>query len=242
MLSAMFALASPVRADFLEALYGLTEGNPFFIEEVLKALVAAGEIFYHDGIWDRRPLAEIRIPRSIHDTVQRSLARVSEHARHILALAAVVGRGFDFALLQALSDLAEGELIAALKELIAERLVVEESGERFAFRHALVREAIYSDLLVRERAALHSTIATTIERQGDQAVDQHLADLAYHFSEAGLWQQARVYARRAGEHALRMDAPRTAIEQLTRALDAARHEGMSRSLSCCSCVVRHTRR
>ena len=55
MLSAMFALASPVRADFLEALYGLTQGNSFFIEEMLKALVAAGEIFYHDGIWDLTP-------------------------------------------------------------------------------------------------------------------------------------------------------------------------------------------
>jgi DNA-binding CsgD family transcriptional regulator len=222
LLGALFALERPARPEFLNALYSLTEGNPFFLEEVLKSLVAAGEIFYHDGIWDHRPLSEIRIPRSVQDAVGRRAAQVSESARHVLALAAVAGRRFDFALLLALSGLTEQDLLAVLKELIAAQLIAEESSERFAFRHALVREAIYSDLLARERAALHRAIGTAIEGIAGQSVEQYLPELSYHFFEAGAWEQAQTYAWRAGEQALRLDAPRAAVEQLTHAADAAR--------------------
>jgi predicted ATPase len=227
MLSALFALDRPVRADFLDAVYTLTEGNPFFIEEAVKALIATGEIFYHDGAWDRRPLAEIRIPRTIYDAVRRGVARVSEAARRILTLAAVVGRRFDFALLLALADVPETELIAALKELVAAQLIVEESSERFAFRHALTREAIYAGLLARERVALHRTIGETIERLVPQTVDQRLPELAYHFFEARQWGPALTYGRSAGEQALLLDAPRAAVEQLTRALEAAGRIGIT---------------
>ncbi len=223
MLAAMFALEIPVRVDFLEALFALTEGNPFFIEEVLKALVGTGEIYYHNGMWDRRPLAEIRIPRSVQDAVQRRTIKMSVSARHVLALAAVVGRGFDFSLLLTLSELSEIELLAVLKELIAEQLVVEESSDHFVFRHALVREAIYADLLARERASLHRTIGETLERLAKQSVNQHLPELSYHFSQAEEWARALTYARRAGEQALQFDATRAAVEQFTRAIDAARH-------------------
>ncbi len=223
LLGALFALERPARPEFVDALYSLTEGNPFFLEEVLKSLVAAGEIFYHDGIWDRRPLSEIRIPRSVQDAVRRRAAQISESARRALALAAVAGRRFDFALLLALSNLAEPDLLTALKELIAAQLIVEESSERFAFRHALVREAIYSDLLARERATLHRAIGTAIEGIAAQSVEQYLPELSYHFFEAGAWKQAQTYAWRAGEQAMRLDAPRAAIEQFTRAADAAGH-------------------
>ena len=81
----------------------LTEGNPFFIEEAVNALIAGGEIFYHDGAWDRRPLAEIRIPRTIYDAVQRGAAQVTDAARQVLTLAAIVGRRFDFDLLLSLA-------------------------------------------------------------------------------------------------------------------------------------------
>src|SRR5262249_30094757 len=151
----------PVRAELLDAIYMLTEGNPFYIEELLKALVAAGDIFYADGAWNRKPLAELRIPRSLHDAVQQRVAQLSDGARRVVELAAVVGRRFDFALLQRLAHLDERELLGLIKELIAAQLVVEETDERFAFRHALTRQAIYAELLARERAALHRTIAET---------------------------------------------------------------------------------
>jgi DNA-binding NarL/FixJ family response regulator len=222
MLGAMFAQVHPIRADFLDAIFALTDGNPFFIEEVVRGLVAAGDIFQHDGMWDRRPVTELHIPRSVHDAVRREIARASEPARHILRLAAVVGRRFDFSLLLALTDHTEAEVVQALKELIAAQLVVEESSERFAFRHALVREAIYAGLLTRERAALHRAIGECIERLAAQSTDQRLPDLAYHYAEAGVWESSYIYARRAGEQAIQLDAPRAAVAHFASVFEALR--------------------
>ena len=100
MLQAIFDLGRPVQSAFLDAIYTLTEGNPFFIEEILKSLIAASEISYIDGVWDRKPLGELHIPRSIADAVQQRSQHLSESARQLVVLAAVAGRRFDFAVLQ----------------------------------------------------------------------------------------------------------------------------------------------
>ena len=241
MLRAIFALPSPARLELPDLIYALTEGNPFFVEELLKSLITAGDIFYVDGRWERKSLSELHIPRSVQDAVQQRTDRLSVDGRRVLILAAVAGRRFDFALLQQLTHDDEDQLLQSIKELIAAQLVVEESEERFAFRHALTRQAVYADLLVRERKALHRTIAETMERlygpgrpQGSPLHpaplpplhDAHLADLAYHFYEAGAWEKALGYAQRAGEQAQAMYAPRAATEQFTRALDAAQKGAM----------------
>jgi len=221
MLRAIFALPHSLRLELLALLYALTEGNPFFVEEVLTSLVATRNIFYANGHWERKELHELSIPRSVQDAVQQRTDRLSAPAQQVLTLAAVAGRRFDFALLQELTHHDEEHLLQLIKELIAAQLVVEESTEQFAFRHALTRQAIYADLLVRERKALHRTIADMMERLYRAAPETRLADLAYHFYEAGTWEKALLYAHRAGEQAQAMYAPRAAIEQVTRALDAA---------------------
>ena len=232
MLYAIFALRRSVftvpplaQGELLDAMYTLTEGNPFIIEELLKSLIEAGDIFYEQGRWKRKPLSELHIPRSVQDAVQQRTVHLSEGARQVLNLAAVAGRHFDFALLQALTHQDEAQLLPLIKELIAAQLVVEESAEKFAFRHALTREAIYAELLARERKVLHGTIAETLERLYTAAYDAHVAELAYHFYEAGTWTKALEYAQHAGEKAQGLYSSRAAIEHFTRALDAAHHLG-----------------
>lgn len=219
MLRVIFELTRPVRTEFLDAIYDLSEGNPFFIEEVLKSLVATGDIFYVEGRWDRKALEELRIPRSVQDAVRRRLEGLGLEAGRLVTLAAVAGRRFEFSLLQVLTQHDEAELLGLIKELIATQLVVEESAERFAFRHALTREAIRTTLLARERRALHWSIAEVLQHLQPQ--EAHLSDLAYHFFEAEVWDKAFAYARRAGERALSLHAPRTAAEQLSRAFLSA---------------------
>lgn len=223
MLQAIFALPRSTRLEFFDAIYALTEGNPFFVEEVLKTFVARGELFYTHGRWERKPLGELHIPRSVQDAVQQRTHQLAESARQVATLAAVAGRRFDFGLLQHLTGYAEPRLLQAIKELIAAQLVVEESAEQFAFRHALTRQAIYADLLGRERQALHHRIANTMEELYTSTAlrDAHLADLADHFFEAGVWAKALNYGQRAAEQAQRLYTPRAVVEQATRALDAA---------------------
>ena len=86
MLQAIFNLKGPVRTEFLEPIYTLTEGNPFFIEEVLKALVAAGEVFYVDEGWTRKSMQELHIPPSVQDAVQRRTQHLRAEARRLLTL------------------------------------------------------------------------------------------------------------------------------------------------------------
>jgi DNA-binding CsgD family transcriptional regulator/tetratricopeptide (TPR) repeat protein len=227
MLQAIFALQRPVLADTLDAIYTLTEGNPFFIEEILKSLVTTGEIFYDDGTWKRKTLQELSIPQSVQDAVQQRTDHLSPPAKQVLTFASVAGRRFDFALLQRVMHCDEEQLLVLIKELIAAQLVIEESAERFAFRHALTQQAIYGNLLTRERRALHRTMTETIEElHGTSLQDAQVADLAYHFYKAGVWVKALEYGQRAGEKALALYAPRAAVEHLSRALDAAQRQAI----------------
>ncbi len=227
MLQTIFGVDSPVPADLLHAIYALTEGNPFFIEEVLTVLGAERRIVAADGGWSREELRCPQIPRSVHDAVQQRLKTLGGPARDVLTLAAVAGRRFDFDLLRTLSGHDEAALLHVMKELVAARLVVEETGDRFVFRHALTREAIYVGLLDRERRLLHRQIAEAIECDYATSSETRLDDLATHYDAAGCWMQALEAARRAGMRAVSLHAPRAAVEQFTRAVKATRALGLS---------------
>jgi DNA-binding CsgD family transcriptional regulator/tetratricopeptide (TPR) repeat protein len=228
----IFGLPHTVSADFVAAIYTSTEGNPFFIEEMLKSLVASGEIMYGEGKLERRssemgtaqgvPMPNHpHLPRSTSLAIQQRLHHLSVEAREVLSFAAVLGRRFDFAMLQYLTGRNEVDLVRLVKELIAAQLLVEESDDVLAFRHTLTRQAAYADLLARERRSLHHSVAQTMERLYADELDSHLGDIAYHYYMAREWTKVLAYAQRAGEKALALYAPRAAIEHYTHAVDAA---------------------
>jgi predicted ATPase len=222
---AIFELQRPVSTEFVQAIFELTEGNPFFIEEVLKSLLTAGDIFWRDGVWDRKPLRQIRIPRSVQVAVEQRAARLEDGCRKVMLLAAVAGRQFDFDLLKALTGMEEAALLGHLKQLVAAQIIVEETAEQYAFRHALTREAVYSTLLQRERQQYHRAIAEILERRFQDRPDLHAAELAHHYYLAGDWAKVTAFAQRAGDRAQAMFAPREATELYTRAIEAAEHLG-----------------
>lgn len=211
MIASIFAQQQPVQPDFVAMVHQLTDGNPFFIEEVLKSLVVAGDIFQAYGSWTRKPLEVLQIPRSVADAVQRRTRTLSPAAQSLLQLTAVVGRRFDFQLLQALTNHNEWTLLQLLKELMAAQLVVEETADRFAFRHALTRQAVYHQLLRREQRVLHQTIAHKLEDLAVSGLTVPLPDLAYHFFAAESWEKAVEYARRAGEQAQALFVDRKSV-------------------------------
>lgn len=225
MVQAIFRQSHPTRAEFLDALYPLTEGNPFYIEETLKSLLMAGDITVtEDGIWAEGALRDLPIPRSVQAAVQQRRERLTAPARDLLTLAAVAGRRFDFTLLEHLTGYDEMTVLNLIKELLAAQFIIEETADQFAFRHALTREAVYTILLARERRALHRTIAHALETlPGDRT--QRLNDLAYHCYQGNDWPKTLNYAREAGERAQKLYAPRTAIEYFSHALEAVTHLG-----------------
>jgi DNA-binding CsgD family transcriptional regulator len=222
MLQAIFGRREHLGNEFVQLLHGLTEGNPFFVEETLKSLILAGDITStNDGAWRARPLERVRVPQTAVEAVRRRLDSLSAPARAVASTAAVAGRRFDFELLRALTDRDEKTLLAHVKELIAAQLVVEESADRFAFRHALTREAIYAELLARERVALHREVAATLARLHADSLASVVEPLAYHAWEAGEWERAADYSASAGHHALALSAPREAVAHLDRAFEAS---------------------
>ena len=230
MLDAIFALPEGERANLLDLIYPLAEGNPFFVEEILTSLVSHGVLLSDDGVWQCKPHPDQRsehvpVPRSVQDAVQQRTHQLSAEARQVVAFAAVAGRHFDFAVLQQVMHCDEDRLLLLVKELLATQLVVEVSADQFAFRHALTQQAVYAGLLARERRSLHRVLAEAIEEPSDTTpmLDTHLADLASHYYEAEVWAKALEYAQRAGERALALYAPRAATLHLTHALDAAHH-------------------
>jgi DNA-binding NarL/FixJ family response regulator len=215
MVRTMRGTQSTTRADLLHDIFQRTGGNPFFIEEVVRSLIAASD----QGKDSARP-ADLPIPRSVHEAVSRRLNSLSPQSLELVRIAAVAGIRFECQLLSAVTGLPEPDLLAALKELLAAQLIVEESADRFAFRHALTREAVRSELLSRERRMLSRMVADALEQlAGDNAGDR-VEDLALLFCEAGEWSKAARYSEAAGRRALGLYSPGAALGHLERAIAA----------------------
>jgi predicted ATPase len=132
MLQAIFALHASLHTGLLESIYALTDGNPFFIEEVLKSLIASGEIAARNGVWERTLLLGTHrhrppIPRSVQDAVHQRSEHLTPLAQQLLTLAAVAGRRFDFSVLRSILHLDEQQMLPLVKELMEAQFIVEES-------------------------------------------------------------------------------------------------------------------
>ena len=231
MLDAMLHLPDAEQDSLLDLIYPLTEGNPFFVEEVLTSLVSRGELVSDDSGWHYMPHPDRRserlpVPRSVQEAVQQRAAYLSNEAKRLLNLAAVAGRRFDFVILQQVMHCDEEQLLLLIKELVSIQFVQEISAEQFVFRHALTQQSVYTELLARERRLLHRMLAEALEEfytSSPTLQEMYLEDLAYHCYEAGVWEQALVYTQEVGEKALALYAQQAAIEHFTRAVDAEHH-------------------
>lgn len=220
MIRVIFEQARPVRPELAEAIHALTNGNPLFVEEALQTLVAAGVVYQANGLWTNQPLAGLQLPPSVQSAVQRRQAHLSPGAQELLALAAVAGRPLDAKLIRALIATGGESMQRHLDELRRAQLIVIEPDGSFALRHHLLRQAVYSGLLARDRQTLHRRVLAGLVATG--AHDAFLAEAVEHAFQSGQWAQAALLARRAGERALALHWPRAAIEHFTRALEAAR--------------------
>ena len=203
-----------------------TEGNPFFIREMLRRLEETGDIRQEDGQWVvGAQLDGLGVPRGVRGVVAQRLARFSEAANRVLAAAAVIGREFRLDVLDAVTDLDEESVFETLDDAVRAGLVQEVPTVVgvYTFPHALVRQTIYEGLSATRRARLHRRVADALEAFFTGRPDPPLAELAYHYCQAaGLGDDAKAieYASRAGDQATQLLAYEDAGHQYTMALDA----------------------
>ncbi|HEY3193660.1 MAG TPA: hypothetical protein VGK42_00310 [Candidatus Dormibacteraeota bacterium] len=202
------------------AIHRETEGNPFFIEEVVKALVEEGKIYREAGRWQRLEIEQLEIPQSVKAAIGRRVQKASETSKRVLTIAAVIGREFDPDILVKISQLDEDTVLDALDEavrlqVIRETKVGRETG--YAFEHALIRQTLYNNLNARRRARLHQQVGDAMETMYGTRLDDHLEALAYHFGEAGTPSKGVDYNVRAARKA----AGLFALEEAERRLHVA---------------------
>jgi DNA-binding SARP family transcriptional activator/tetratricopeptide (TPR) repeat protein len=222
MISGWLGRAPPTH--FAHALHRETEGNPFFIEEVLRHLIEADAV---EGTeWARlASFTALGIPDGVREAIERRLATLSPTARRIVTMAAVIGRSFSITVLGALAELPGDRLLEALEEATERRIVEEEAGAvgRYTFAHALIRETLYASLSGPRRVGLHRRIGAILEQEHAEDAEPPLGELAYHFvaaAEPGAAAKAVDYSARAARRALAALAYEEAVGHFDRALEA----------------------
>ena len=201
-----------------------TDGNPFFVGEVLRSLVESGRLLY-DGATERWSVdrsSPLGLPESVRDVILRRVDRLGEGTRDVLTLAAVIGRSFELELLGRLSDTPESALLDQLEAATTASLV-DESTERvgrFRFVHALINQTLYAGLGATRRSSVHHRVAVALEELYGEDPDERVAELALHWRLAAVDKpKAAHYAARAGRLALESLAPAEAAKLFADALE-----------------------
>ena len=221
------------------AVHARTEGNPFFVRELVRLLEVEGRLEA-----SQEELRSPGVPSTVREVVGRSRNRLSAVADRLLTEAAVIGREFDADLVRWLTRLPDDELVEALEELLGSGLVAEDARVlgRYRFSHDLVREAVYAELSAIRRTAMHRRIGEAIEELHAAAIERHLAALARHYllgaRDGRDLAKAIEYALRAADQATAALAYEEAVGHCERARAALRRARPEDRASECALLLR----
>jgi predicted ATPase/DNA-binding XRE family transcriptional regulator len=215
--------------EVAQLIYARTEGNPFFVKHLLRALMERGDELGGAGRWTGQAVKELAVPESVRGVIRQRLARLSSFTQTILRQASVLGQTFAFDDLLEMGRHGEEHLEEALMEASATGLVQEIDVDRYAFDHAITQRALYEELPTRRKRSLHRAAGEALEREsGLQTPADKLgraAGVAWHFREAGETARALPHAIQAGEQAQAVFAHEEAEEHYRSALQLARNVG-----------------
>ena len=203
-----------------------TGGNPFFLEQVCRALIEQGAVTVLDdeAVVDGGASA-LSLPDTVQAVIRTRLDNLDSGAGDVLRVAAVIGRDFEYALLAEATG-ASVDLVAAIARLRAAGLIQESDvagGDSYRFTHALAQEVSYDSLVGHQRKSLHGVIGRAIERQDAGHLDERAALLAHHFERAAAWPEAVRYGQRASERASSLSQFAEALAMLDRVLEWLEH-------------------
>lgn len=192
-----------------ERVWQTSEGNPFVVVECMRASGRETE---------RGSAAALSLPERVRDLIKGHVERQSQAAQELVAVAAVAGREFDFALLQRAAGMDEREASEALEELVRRR-ILHAVGDNFDFVHDRIRRMVDESLLAPARRILHAAIAQALEANRAADLERVYDRLAYHYSRTDYSDKAVTYLTRFAERAARAGAHNQAITALDEALD-----------------------
>lgn len=215
-------------SSLIDLIVRKAEGNPFFLEELVRSLIDARLLQPTDGGWRAAAMPErIEVPDTVEGVIKARIDRLPAAPRQVLQAASVIGRIFSLPVLQAVTSL-DGALEGMLSELQRLDLVLERRRipvREYGFRHALVQEVAYHGLLDSVRREMHLAAARALEAQHGEAADEVAGLLGYHFGEAGEVDKAVRYLTLAGDRARAAFAHEEALAHYRRLLELQQGRG-----------------
>jgi predicted ATPase len=206
-----------------------SEGNPFFLEEVIRSLIDAGHIVQENNHWRAmREIVNVTIPDTLAGVLSARIDRLLEETKRVAQTAAVIGRIFTYRVLDKVCTEAplQEQIVPVephLQTLTYEELIRERTREpeiEYIFKHTLTQEAAYELLLIKRRKELHRRVGSVLEELYTERLDELAPTLALHFWHGEEWARAAEYAMRAGTQAMNVYALREALEHYQRAYEA----------------------
>jgi adenylate cyclase len=202
MLKSIFGIKE-IPLDFSELIFKETEGNPFFIEEMLNSFQDEGIIHVEEDSWQFNEVSKIDIPSTIMDLISLRVERLDDGAMNVIKQASVIGHSFDFNILRNTSKIALDNLLDTLEKLEQKKLIMvdSENDELYRFSHSMIREVIYNLQSSHRKRLIHEKIANAIEELNKDNLEDAFYQLAYHYSNTRDHDKALDYSMKAGEKA-----------------------------------------
>ena len=227
---------APPPEPLVKTIFAETDGNAFFVEEVFRHLQEEGRLFEPDGTWRSQiDLAEVEVPESLRLVIGRRLEKLDDGSRRALTAAAVIGRTFDFELLEAITDLDEETLLDAIETAerldLIQPLSLSPVETRYEIVHELIRQTLLSGVSAPRRQRLHLKVADEMERAAGEKADERAAEILNHLYRSGSAASERTvrYLLLAGERAQASAAFEDAQRFFEEALEAGGADEMSRA-------------
>src|SRR5216683_2853759 len=199
-----------------------TEGNPFFMEEIVRSLFEDGVLHRNGAIRLARSMNAVKVPATVQGVLAARIDRLTPEEKELLQTLAVLGREFALGLVQRVTLKPHDDLNRMLGELQLAEFIYEQpaTGDiEYIFKHALTQEVSYNSVLIERRKLLHERAGVALESMFAEQLDDHLGDLAHHYSRSDNVTKAVEYLGRAGQQALQRSAYADAIDRLTAAIN-----------------------
>src|SRR6202049_2009347 len=199
-----------------------TGGNPFFIEEIVQALFDEGALVRNGAVKVTRSLSQLRLPSTVQGILASRIDRQPSEHKQLLQTLAVMGRESSLGLLRQVASHKDSQLQRTLADLQASEFIYEQpatTGAEYVFKHALTQEVAYNSLLIEHRKHIQESAGQALETRFSKKLDDHLTQLAHHYSRSDNLDKAAEYLDRAGQQALQRSAHADAIISLSAAID-----------------------
>ncbi len=229
---------NPIKRSIIER----TEGNPFFIEELVQVLFDEGTLVRNGTVKVVRALSQVRLPPTVQAVLAERIDRLPSEQKELLHMLAVTGRHFPLVLIRRIVPLSDDKLDVLLKELQIAEFIYESPSlayVEYSFKHVLTQEVAYNSVLTERRQHIHELVARAIEDLFARTIADHYGTLVHHFSRSGNGLKAAKYLDLQAEQAMRRSAYGEARDQLTSALEILRMQPDNTECNRLEVGVRH---